>query len=104
MSVRFLSVTSDFPSVAERERFERGRAVLVDRRIGILRSIELINDVDRLRRHPELRHERIEGNDLLLLQTGLRDQIVKLNAEHDLALRAQLGSQLLRHAERSCCS
>ena len=60
-------------------------------------GIELINDVDRLRRHAELRHERIIGDDLFLLQPGLRDQVVKLHAEHDLALVVELGGELLGH-------
>ena len=71
--------------------------MLVDRRIRILRRVELVNDVYRLRRHAELRHERIERDDLLLLQTSLRDQVVELNSEHDLALRAQLRAEFLRH-------
>ena len=71
--------------------------MLVNRRIRILRRVELVNDVDRLRRHAELRHEGIERDDLLLLQTSLGDQVVKLNAEHDLALRAQLRAEFLPH-------
>jgi hypothetical protein len=57
----------------------------------------LINDVDRLRSHAHLRHERVERNDLFLLQTGLRDQVVKLNSEHNLAFRAELCAEFLRH-------
>jgi hypothetical protein len=57
----------------------------------------LIHNVDRLRSHAHLRHERVERDDLFLLQTGLRDQVIKLNAEHDLAFSAQLGAELLRH-------
>ena len=57
----------------------------------------MINNIDRLRRHAELRHEGVKRDDLLLLQSGLRNQIVKLNAEHDFAFRAQLRGELLRH-------
>jgi hypothetical protein len=57
----------------------------------------LINDIDRLGGHAELRHERIKGDDLFLFQSGLRNEIVKLDAEHDLALGRQLRAQLLRH-------
>ena len=57
----------------------------------------MINDVDRLGRHAELRHERVKRDDLFLLQARLRNQIVKLHAEHDLAIGAELGRQLLRH-------
>src|SRR4029450_10745001 len=85
------------PVRSEKERFERGGAVLVDRRIRMLRRMELENDVDGLRGHARLGNERIEGDDLLLFQTGLRDQIVKLNPEHDFALRAQLQAEFLRH-------
>ena len=45
------------PVRAKREGFERRRAALIDRWIGILGGIKLINDVDRLRSHAELRHE-----------------------------------------------
>jgi hypothetical protein len=51
----------------ERKCLERGGAALVNRGVGILRGIQLVNDVDRLRRHAELRHERIKGDDLFLL-------------------------------------
>jgi len=51
-----------------------------------LRGVQLINDVDRLRRHPELRHERVKRDDLFLFQPRLGNQIVELHAEHDLAL------------------
>jgi hypothetical protein len=57
----------------------------------------LINDIDSLRSHAHLRHERVECDDLFLLQTGLRDQIIQLNAEHDLAFGAQLRTEFLRH-------
>ena len=57
----------------------------------------MVNNIDRLRRHAELRHERIERDDLFLLQSRLRNQIIKLNAEHDLALRAELRGEFLRH-------
>ena len=86
-----------FHVVGKRKRFQRGRAALVNRRISVFGSVELINDVDRLRRHPEQGHERIKRDDLFLLQSRLGDQIVKLNAEHDFALGAQLGAELLRH-------
>ena len=71
--------------------------MLIDRRIGIFRGVELINDVDRLGCHAHLRHERIERHDLFLLQTGLRNQVVQLNSEHDLTIRAKLRAELLRH-------
>ena len=82
---------------AEGKRFERRRAPLINRSVGIFRSIQLINDVDRLRSHAELRHEGVERDDLLLLQPRLRDQIVKLHAEHDLAIGAELCGKFLRH-------
>ena len=86
-----------FDAVREGERFQRRRAALINRRVGVFRGVELINDINRLRGHAELRHERIKGNDLFLFQSGLRNQIVKLNAEHDLALGRELRAQLLRH-------
>ena len=57
----------------------------------------MVNDVDRLRRHAQLRHERVKRDDLFLLQARLRNQIVKLHAEHDLAIGAELRRKLLRH-------
>ena len=60
----------------------------------------MINDVDRLRSHAHLRHERVERNDLFLLQTGLRDQVVKLNSEHDFPISAKLPTELLRHGSK----
>ena len=71
--------------------------MLINRRVRLLRRVELIHNVDRLRSHAHLRHERVERDDLFLLQTGLRDQIIKLDAEHDLAFSAQLDAELLRH-------
>ena len=71
--------------------------MLINRRVRLLRRVELINDVDRLRSHAHLRHERVERDDLFLLQAGLRDQIIELNPEHDLAFSAQLRAELLRH-------
>ena len=52
---------------AERNRFERGSAALVNARIGFFRGVQLIDDINRLRRHPELRHEGVKCDDLLLL-------------------------------------
>ena len=56
---------------SERERFERRGPALVDRSVRILRSVQLINDIDGLRRHAELRHERVKGDDLFLLEARL---------------------------------
>ena len=81
----------------ERNRFQRRRAPLIDRGVGILRGIELINDIDRLRGHPELGHERVKCDDLFLLQPRLRNQVVELHAQHDLAIRAKRRRKLLRH-------
>ena len=57
----------------------------------------MVNDIDRLRGHSQLRHERVKRDHLFLFETGLRNEIVELNAEHDLALSRQLRAQLLRH-------
>ena len=57
----------------------------------------MINNVDRLRRHAQLRHERIKGDNLFLLEARLRNQIVKLDAQHDLAIGAELRGKFLRH-------
>ena len=57
----------------------------------------MVNDIDGLCGHAQLRHERVKRDDLFLFQAGLRDQIVELDAEHDLAIGAQRGGQLLRH-------
>src|ERR1051325_4397747 len=70
---------------SEGERFQWRRAVLINRRVGFFRGVELINDIDGLRSHAHLGHERIERDDLFLLQTRLRDEVVKLHPEHDLA-------------------
>ena len=83
--------------ITERDRFQGRCVTLVDGGIGFLARIQLVDDVDRLRRHPELRHKGVKLDDLLLLQAGLRNQIVKLDAQHDLAIRAQLDAEFLRH-------
>ena len=57
----------------------------------------MINDVNRLGSHAHLRHERIERHHLFLFQAGLRDQVVELHAQHDLAFGAQLNAKLLCH-------
>ncbi len=82
---------------AEGNRLERRGAALINGGIGFLGSVQLINDVDRLRGHAELRHEGIKRYDLLLFESGLRDQIVELHAEHDLAIGAERGGEFLRH-------
>ena len=86
-----------FSVARKRERFQRRRAALINRRVGIFGRVQLVNDVDRLRRHAELRHKRIKRDHLFLFQPGLRNEIVKLDAEHDFALGRQLHAQLLRH-------
>ena len=98
--IRFAEAFQNYVGLAvppERERFQRRCAMLIDRWIRILRRVELINDIDRLRSHAHLRHERIERHHLFLLQTSLRNQVVKLHSEHDLAFGAQLCAQFLRH-------
>ena len=87
------------PIRAESDRFEGRLALLIDGfiRITFIRGIELINDVDRLGGHPELRHEGVKGHDLLLLHAGAADEIVKLHTEHHFPLGAQLRGELLRH-------
>ena len=57
----------------------------------------MIDDVDCLRGHAELRHERVKGNNLFLLQARLRNEVVELNPEHDLAVGTQLRGEFLRH-------
>src|SRR5262249_5392662 len=42
---------------SERKRLERRRTMLINRRVRLLRRIELVNDVDSLRSHAHLRHE-----------------------------------------------
>ncbi len=82
---------------AEGQRLERRLPLLVDAAVGFLGGVELIDDVDRLRRHAELRHERVERDHLRALHAGLRDEVVELHAEHHLALRAQFRRELGGH-------
>ena len=56
---------------AEGQRLQRRLPLLVNGAVGILRRIELIDDVDGLRGHAELRHKRVETDDLLLLHARL---------------------------------
>ena len=42
------------PIGTERERLQGRRAPLVDRRIGVLRRVKLVNNIDGLRGHAEL--------------------------------------------------
>jgi hypothetical protein len=63
----------------------------------VIGCVELVDDIDRLSRHPQLRHERIVGNDLLLLHAGLGDQIIKLNTEHDFPILAHFLGEPFRH-------
>ena len=82
---------------SEGEGFERGLAVLIDRFVGLLVGVELVNDVDGLRRHAQERHKPVVGHHLLLIEPGLGDEVVELDPEHDLAFGAQLVGQLKRH-------
>lgn len=65
--------------------------------IGLVVGIELVNDVDGLRRHAELRHERIISDDLVLLESGFGDEVVELDAEENFAFVAELSRQALGH-------
>ena len=55
-----------FSVAGKGKRFQRRRAALINRRVGVFRRVQLINDIDRLRGHAELRHERIERHHLFL--------------------------------------
>ena len=79
------------------QAFQGGLTMLVDRFVGFLARVELVDNVDGLSCHPQLRHEPVVRNHLLLVEACPRNQVVQLDAQHDFSLRAQLGAQLRRH-------
>ena len=83
--------------MSEAHHLERRGSGLVDRHVGLVIRIQLVDNINRLGRHPELRHERIVSNYLILLEASLGDQIVELDAEENLPLVAELAGELLRH-------
>ena len=56
-----------------------------------------MDDLDRLRGHPEVLHETVEDRHLLLALLGAGDDVVELHAEHDLLLRGEHPAELLGH-------
>ena len=68
---------------------------MVDAHVVLVVRIELINDIDGLGSHAELRHERIVGDDLFLLQAGLGNQVVELDSQKNLSLVFEVGGELL---------
>ena len=65
--------------------------------IGRVAGAQLVDDVDRLGRHSKLCHERVKFDQLLPVHARPRDQVIKLDAEHDLLVGVELVRQLLRH-------
>ena len=82
---------------AEAHHFEGGCAGAVDRGVGFVVSVELVNDIDRLRGHAEARHEFVIGYDGFAFQAGPGDEVVELNAEKDFAFVTQAAGQTLSH-------
>ena len=85
---------------AKGQGFEGRLAMLINCAVGVLGGVELVNDIDRLGGHPELGHERVKVDDLLLFHSRLGDQVVELNAEHYLALGAEFHGQFLSHGSK----
>jgi hypothetical protein len=83
--------------VAEAHHLEGRGAGAVDRAVGFLVGVELVNDVNRLSRHAESRHESVVGHDRFVFQAGAGDQVVELHAEKDFPLVAQLAGEFLGH-------
>ena len=57
----------------------------------------MVNDVDRLRRHAEARHEFVIGHDGFAFQPCPGYEVVKLNPKQNLAFVAQATGQTLSH-------
>ena len=83
--------------VAEAHHLEWRGSGAVDRGVRLLVGIQLVNDVDRLRGHAEPRHEGVIRDHRLVFQPGPGDEIVKLHAEQDFSLVAQLAGKFLGH-------
>ena len=82
---------------AEGQELQRRGPLLEHGGIGVLRGIELVDDVDGLRRHAQTRHELVEGDDLPGLLVRAADEVPQLDAQEDLAVWAELAVELGRH-------
>ena len=81
----------------EGQRFQRRGAFLEHAGVGDIRRVELVNDVDGLRGHPDSGHEPVEGDDLLGLLPGAADQVPELDAEQNFAVGGELAVELGGH-------
>ena len=82
---------------AEAHHFERRGAGAVDRGVGFVVGVELVNDVDRLRGHAEARHEFVIGHDGFAFQPRPSDEVVELNPQQNLAFVTQAAGQTWSH-------
>ena len=65
--------------------------------IGRFVGVELIDDIDGLRRHAESPREIVVGGNLVGTHAGAGDEIVELDAQQDLAVIAQFRGELDGH-------
>ncbi|MFN9942081.1 MAG: hypothetical protein ACK56I_21670, partial [bacterium] len=60
-------------------------------------AVQLVNDVDGLRRRAQLLHERVVGRHVVRVHSRAVHEVVKLYTEEDFAVLAQFAAQLARH-------
>ena len=82
---------------AEAHAFKGRMTTLIHRGVGCIAGTKLVDDVDGLGGHSQLRHERVKLNELTPVHAGACDEVVKLHSEHDFLVGVQLGGELLGH-------
>ena len=85
-------------SGTENDDFQRRRVCLEKfraRRGGV--AVELVNDVDGLRRRAQLLHERVVGGHVVGVHSRPVNEVVKLDAEEHFAVLAEFAAQFARH-------
>src|SRR5262245_34505379 len=82
---------------AETDDFEGGGSLMINTDVVLVVGVQLIDNINGLGGHPQLRHKRVVSNHLLLLKASLGDQIIELHPEEDLTLVIQVRGELLRN-------
>jgi hypothetical protein len=83
---------------AKAHGLQRGIAGLIHGRVRVVSGTKLVDDVNGLRGHAELGHEGIELHQLAAIHPGSGDEVVKLDAQHDFLIRAELSGEFLLRA------
>lgn len=68
---------------------------MINANIVLVVGVQLIDNVNGLGGHPQLRHKRVISNYLFLLKSCLGDQVIELHSQKDLTLVIEIYGELL---------